>query len=71
MPDKSAIDSVASKFEAWARTLSPEEQKTLAEWWDNVRGTDVVAHTTPTWWEETGAWTRAWTDSWTTEGWTT
>jgi hypothetical protein len=71
MPDQGTIDSVASKFEAWASSLSAEEQKTLAEWWDGVRGNDVVAHTTTTWWQESGAWSRAWTESWTSDSWTT
>ena len=65
MTDQSTIDSVATKFEAWANTLTPTEQETLATWWTKTHGGDVTAHT-GTWWTETGTWSREWTNSWTT-----
>jgi hypothetical protein len=64
MPDQGTIDSIASKFEAWAAGLPPDEQRTLAQWWNEVRGDDVVAHSNVNWWQESGAWSRAWSDSW-------
>jgi hypothetical protein len=62
MPDQGTIDSVAGKLEAWASSLSPEEQRTLAEWWD--RDSDVTAHASANWWQEPGAWSEAWRESW-------
>lgn len=69
MPDQATIDSVATKFGAWAQSLSSTEQETLATWWQSRTGDDVTAHT-GTWWTEPGTWTRAWTESWTETTWT-
>jgi hypothetical protein len=66
MPDQATIDTVATKFEAWANSLTPAEQETLAAWWTTREGADVTGYTA-TWWTETGTWTREWTNSWTTE----
>jgi hypothetical protein len=63
MPDQATIDGVASKFQMWAESLSPEEQRTLAEWLSNVGNQDVSAHMAGEWWHESGAWSRAWNDS--------
>jgi hypothetical protein len=65
MPDQSTIESVATKFEAWAKGLTPAEQETLAAWWQTQHGGEVTAYTA-TWWTETGTWAREWTNSWTT-----
>jgi hypothetical protein len=35
------------KFQAWAESLSDEEQETLAEWFAPVRGEDVEADWAP------------------------
>lgn len=64
MPDQGTVETVAKKFEAWAQSLSPEERRTLAEWWGNIRRDDVEAHGSDDWWNESGAWSRAWSDSW-------
>jgi hypothetical protein len=64
MADQAAIDSLASKFQAWAEGLSPAEQRALSEWLAGLAGHDVSAHWDANWWEEPGAWSRAWTDSW-------
>lgn len=69
MPDQATIDSVATKFEAWANSLDSTEQETLAAWWQSRTG-DVTAHT-GTWWTEPGTWTRAWSESWTETTWST
>jgi hypothetical protein len=62
MPDRSVIDSVAQKFEAWATSLGSDEQEALAEWMS--RNDDVTAHTNDIWWQDSGAWSRAWSESW-------
>ena len=62
MPDQATIDSVASKFQSWAESLSADEQRTLAEWL--TRDRDVTAHSAENWWQESGAWSRAWTGDW-------
>jgi hypothetical protein len=64
MPDQATTESVAGKFQTWAESLSPEEQRTLAEWLSNVGNQDVSAHMAGEWWQESGAWSRAWNDSW-------
>jgi hypothetical protein len=67
MPDEGTVESVASKFQAWAESLTPEEQGTLANWWENIRPDDrdeVEAHSADDWWNQDGAWSRAWADSW-------
>lgn len=63
MADQATIDNLAEKFQQWAETLSGEEQATLAEWMDRLRG-DVSAHRAGTWWDETGAWAEYWSQSW-------
>jgi hypothetical protein len=64
MADQVAIDSLASKFQAWAESLSPAEQAALGEWLAGLAGADVSAHWDANWWEQPGAWSRAWADSW-------
>jgi hypothetical protein len=64
MPDQGTIDSVATKFETWAASLSTDEQRTLAEWWDARNNADVVGHADANWWQEPGAWSGAWMESW-------
>jgi hypothetical protein len=64
MPDQAMTGSVASKFQTWAESLSPDEQRTLAEWMSNIGNQDVSAHMAGEWWQESGAWSRAWSDSW-------
>jgi hypothetical protein len=64
MADQAAIDSLASKFQAWAESLSPAEQSALGEWLAELAGADVSAHWDANWWEQPGAWSRAWSDSW-------
>ena len=66
MPDQAAIDGLATKFEAWARTLSTDEQVMLAQWIGNASGNDVEAYRDANWWQENGAWARAWTETQTT-----
>jgi hypothetical protein len=67
MADQAAIDSLASKFQAWAESLSPAEQRALSEWLAGLAGRDVSAHWDANWWEQPGAWSWAWTDSWKSE----
>jgi hypothetical protein len=64
MADQAAIDSLASKFQAWAESLAPAEQSALGEWLTELAGADVSAHWGANWWEQPGAWSRAWLDSW-------
>ncbi len=64
MPDQGTVDSLANKFQAWAETLSPEEQTALGEWLAGIAGLDVAAHWDANWWQQPGAWSRAWTESW-------
>lgn len=63
MADQATIDNLAEKFQQWAETLSGEEQATLAEWMNRLRG-DVSAHRADKWWDEPGAWAEYWSQSW-------
>lgn len=58
MPDQATVDSVASKFQTWAETLTPDEQWTLASWLKE--DADVMAHSASAWWQEPSAWADAW-----------
>jgi hypothetical protein len=64
VPDQATIDSVASKFESWAESLSADEQRTLASWLTSVSDQSVAPHSAGNWWQESGAWSSAWTSSW-------
>jgi hypothetical protein len=63
MAGNAEIQSVASKFQAWAGSLSSDEQATLAQWWSSVAG-DEVSGFSAEWWQAPGAWAQAWTGSW-------
>jgi hypothetical protein len=65
MADQAMIDTLASKFQAWAESLSADEQTALAEWIADLAGIDVAAHWEANWWQQPGAWSRTWTESWT------
>jgi len=62
--DQATIDSVASKFQSWAESLSADEQQTLASWLTSVSDLSVAPHSAGNWWQESGAWSNAWTSSW-------
>jgi hypothetical protein len=64
VPDQATRDSVASKFQSWAESLSADEQETLASWLTRVGDQSVTAHSAGNWWQESGAWSRAWASSW-------
>jgi len=64
MTDQSVTDSLASKFQLWAESLSPAEQSALGEWLAELAGVDVAAHWDDNWWQQPGAWSRVWADSW-------
>jgi hypothetical protein len=64
VPDQATMDSVASKFQSWAETLSADEQETLASWLSSVGDQSVTAHSATNWWQESGAWSDAWVSSW-------
>jgi len=64
VPDQAMMDSVASKFQMWAESLSADEQETLASWLSSVGDQDVSGHSAGTWWQEPGAWSEAWASSW-------
>lgn len=63
MADQWMIENLGEKFRGWAETLSDEEQRALAEWWERTGG-DVSAHGSDDWWREDGAWGRRWSASW-------
>lgn len=63
MADKDAIQKLAAKFDAWASSLSPEEQSMLAEWWATKGDADVSGFSAA-WWQSEGAWSNAWESSW-------
>jgi len=64
VPEQVMMDSVASKFQTWAESLSAEEQETLASWMSSMSDQSVVAHSTMNWWQESGAWSEAWMSGW-------
>ena len=64
MADQATIDSLATKFQAWAESLSPGEQTALGEWLAEFAGLDVSAHWDANWWQQPGGWSRAWANSW-------
>ena len=64
MAEQATVDSLATKFQAWAETLSNDEQTALAEWIADLAGIDVTAHGDTSWWEQPEAWSRAWATSW-------
>ncbi len=61
MPDQQTIESVAGKFQQWARELPEGEQAVVAEWM--TRGQDVQGYSQG-WWQGQGAWAEAWKGSW-------
>jgi hypothetical protein len=63
MPDQQTIESVATKFQSWAESLSTDEQKALAGWLAAGGGEDVSAHSSA-WWREPSAWSNAWMARW-------
>ena len=63
MPDQSAIDNVASKFQQWATNLPTSDQEVLGQWMTHWSGSDVQGHSA-NWWSEKDAWSNAWKDSW-------
>jgi hypothetical protein len=63
MPDKDTIQQVGSKLQAWADSLSSDEQAALAQWWQQWSGDDVKGYTA-NWWQSPDAWSSAWTESW-------
>ena len=67
MVDQVVIDGLASKFEVWAVSVSPVEQRVLSDWLAGVAGRDVSAHWDSNWWEQPGGWSWAWSDSWKSE----
>jgi hypothetical protein len=64
VPDQATMDSVASKFQMWAESLSADEQETLASWLSSMGDESVMAHSSMNWWQEPGAWSEAWASSW-------
>jgi hypothetical protein len=53
-----------AQFQAWAESISDEEQETLAEWVARVGGEDVEAHWGAGWWQQSEASVSAWADIW-------
>jgi hypothetical protein len=66
MPSKETVNSMASKWQSWASTLTGDEQEALAEWWASNSGDDVKGYSAG-WWNAPDAWANAWNDSW--SGW--
>jgi hypothetical protein len=64
--DQATIDGVGNKFEAWAQSLSGDEQEALAEWMRSSWG-DVSPHS-GNWWAEPNAWSQAWSQGWSQQG---
>ena len=63
MVDEATKRNVSQKFEAWARTLSEDEQGALAQWITNRSKDDVRGHTAA-WWKQSNAWADAWWQTW-------
>lgn len=62
MADQATSDRVGEKFEAWAGSLSGDEQEALAQWLSKVGGGDVEAYGA-NWWQADNAWSNVW-NSW-------